>query len=144
MLRFVIDSGKRVRKGGKMVLISVIVFCSDLKRSYREILRGVNHYSDESNFEPAPLKVTAPSPHALSTIFVFLNGPKQLLVERMSNRQGHFMKRAMLESQLDTLGEPMKTGEGGVIEIHNQPSPELQMRDILSCLQPRADSSLHS
>lgn len=38
--------------------------------------------------------------------WVFLDGPRTLLLERMAGRQGHFMHPAMLDSQLATLERP--------------------------------------
>ncbi len=72
----------------------IIVSCSALKRSYRDRLRaaaGGNLY------------------------FVYLEGSKELLTERMGHRQGHFMPTSLLESQLQTLEVP--TGEPGVVTV---------------------------
>jgi len=72
----------------------IIVSCSALKRSYRDRLRaaaGGNLY------------------------FVYLEGSKELLTERMGHRKGHFMPTSLLESQLQTLEVP--TGESGVVTV---------------------------
>ncbi|EJJ28266.1 gluconokinase [Rhizobium sp. CF142] len=72
----------------------IIVSCSALKRSYRDRLRaatGGNLY------------------------FVYLEGSKELLTERMGHRKGHFMPTSLLESQLQTLEVP--TGEEGVVTV---------------------------
>jgi gluconokinase len=72
----------------------IIVSCSALKRSYRDRLRaaaGGNLY------------------------FVYLEGSKELLTERMGHRKGHFMPTSLLESQLQTLEVP--TGEPGVVTV---------------------------
>ncbi len=72
----------------------IIVSCSALKRIYRDRLRaaaGGNLY------------------------FVYLEGSKALLTDRMVHRKGHFMPASLLESQLQTLEVP--TGEPGVVTV---------------------------
>jgi gluconokinase len=39
---------------------------------------------------------------------VYLKGDRELLLERLSERHGHFMKPEMLDSQLATLEEPQR------------------------------------
>jgi len=63
---------------------SAIVTCSALKQRYRDVLIG----------DRAHVKL------------VYLKGSRDVLWSRISSRQGHFMKPAMLESQLATLEEP--------------------------------------
>ena len=61
-----------------------VLACSALKESYREqLLRGKDGVE-----------------------VIYLKGSYDLLLERMSARQGHFMKPEMLKSQFDTLQEP--------------------------------------
>jgi gluconokinase len=62
----------------------VVVACSALKRSYRDRLRRA----------------------APDLVLVYLHGDPELLLARMSQRDGHFMPTALLESQLATLEEP--------------------------------------
>lgn len=47
--------------------------------------------------------------------FVFLNGSRSVLEERMHHRTGHFMPPTLLDSQLRTLEPPI--GEPGVLVI---------------------------
>jgi len=61
-----------------------ILACSALKRKYREIL-GLNQ-TDVST--------------------VFLAGDAEILEQRISSREGHYMKPGMLTSQLETLEVP--------------------------------------
>jgi len=61
-----------------------ILACSALKRNYREIL-GLNQ-TDVST--------------------VFLRGDPEILEQRISSREGHYMKPGMLTSQLETLEVP--------------------------------------
>ena len=65
---------------------NVVLACSALKRSYRELL-GV-------------------SSDAKDIMLVYLKGTYELLLERMHSRQGHYMKEQMLASQLAGLEEP--------------------------------------
>ena len=62
----------------------LVVTCSALKRSYRDILRA-----------PAP-----------ELRFIFLNSPRAVISERLRERRGHFMPASLLDSQLTTLEEP--------------------------------------
>ena len=62
----------------------VVVACSALKRTYRDVLRTA----------------------APDVRFVFLNGPKSLIAERLESRRGHYMLASMLESQLAALEPP--------------------------------------
>jgi gluconokinase len=65
--------------------VGLVVSCSALKRSYRDLLRSVG--------DP-------------DMRFVYLKGIRALLAERMANRRGHFMPGSLLESQLAILEEP--------------------------------------
>jgi gluconokinase len=62
----------------------LVLTCSALKRSYRDVLRAA----------------------APELRFVFLKGPRALIAERLAERRGHFMPASLLESQLATLEEP--------------------------------------
>jgi len=65
--------------GGGLVLT-----CSALKRSYRDVLRTA----------------------APDVQFVFLEGSRGLIAERLAGRRGHFMPASLLDSQLATLEPP--------------------------------------
>lgn len=65
---------------------NAVFTCSALRREYRRIL----HTGGQSG----------------SVFFVYLQAPREVLNERLANRQGHYMKAQMLESQLETLEEP--------------------------------------
>jgi gluconokinase len=69
---------------------SVIVTCSALKRSYRDLLR-----------EGHP-----------SVWFAHVQASPEVLAGRLANRQGHYMPPSLLDSQLATL-EPLGDGEPG-------------------------------
>lgn len=65
-----------------------VVTCSALKKIYRDKLRRQG------------------------VVFVYMQGTFDEVMERLSHRQGHFMKPSMLQSQFDILEEP------GDDEIH--------------------------
>lgn len=73
----------------------VIVTCSALRRVYRDRLRdGAGR----------PL------------LFVFLNGSKETIAERLAERKGHFMPPSLLDSQFATL-EPPDADEPGIVRV---------------------------
>jgi gluconokinase len=61
-----------------------IVTCSALKKSYRDILIGTRK----------------------DVGLIYLKGTEDLIAERLSKRQGHFMPKGLLHSQFQTLEEP--------------------------------------
>ena len=61
-----------------------IVACSALKKIYRDRIRQ----------------------QAGPVVFLFLEGPPDLIRERMQQRVGHYMQPALLDSQLKTLEKP--------------------------------------
>ena len=73
-----------------------VVTCSALKENYRTVLLG----------DPAQVKL------------VYLKGSREVLWSRISSRLGHFMKPAMLDSQLATLEEP---AQALVVDIAQSP-----------------------
>ena len=84
---------------------SVVVACSALKRSYRELL-GIG-------------------PNAKDIKLVYLKGAYELLLERLHSRAGHYMKEQMLASQLADLEEPTDA-----ITIEISKSPERIVSEI--------------
>jgi gluconokinase len=62
----------------------LVLSCSALKRSYRDVLRAA----------------------APELRFVFLKGSRALIAARLAERRGHFMPASLLDSQLATLEEP--------------------------------------
>jgi gluconokinase len=80
--------------------IGLVVSCSALKRSYRDLLRSVG---------------------AADVRFVCLAGSRALLAERMAQRRGHFMPPSLLESQLAILEEPSPDERAWVCDITQAP-----------------------
>lgn len=93
---------------------NLVVTCSALRRSYRDVLRG------------ADARVR----------FVHLHGSRELLAERMGARQGHFMPFGLLESQLSTLEALQPDEDGVVVDIDG--SPEAIVEAALRALDLRA------
>jgi carbohydrate kinase (thermoresistant glucokinase family) len=80
----------------------LVVSCSALKRSYRDMLR------------------TAASQLA----FVHLHASRELLEARLTARPGHFMPSSLLDSQLQTL-EPPRADERALMLDATLPATEL-------------------
>ena len=80
--------------------IGLVVACSALKRSYRDLLR---------------------SRGAADVQFVYLAGDRPLIAERMAQRRDHFMPPGLLASQLASLQEPARDEEPWVYDIHQPP-----------------------
>ncbi|KAG8213675.1 Ctr copper transporter family-domain-containing protein [Butyriboletus roseoflavus] len=95
----------------------VIVACSSLKKAYRAVLRGEGSALDA---------------FSLPTYFVYLKGDRDVLMARMQNREGHFMKAGMLESQLDTLESP--EDEPGVVTVSVETSTREQVQRVVEML----------
>ncbi|RLL70595.1 gluconokinase [Streptomyces sp. Z26] len=76
-----------------------VVSCSALKRRYRDRLRAA---------DPA-------------LFFLHLDGSRELVAERLAGRRGHFMPRALLDSQFADL-EPLEPDErGAALTIDAEP-----------------------
>jgi gluconokinase len=77
----------------------IVIACSALKRSYRDILRA----------------------GAPDTRFVFLKGARELIAQRLADRAGHFMRPGMLDSQFAALEEPSDDENAWVCDIRRPP-----------------------
>ncbi len=88
----------RIREA-KAAGTGLVMSCSALRRSYREILRA----------EASDLR------------FVFLKGERGLIAERLAGRRGHFMPPSLLESQLAALEEPSPDEKAWVCDIRKSP-----------------------
>jgi len=87
----------------------LVVSCSALKRSYRDLLRSAG---DDT------------------VRFVFLAGSRALLAERMAQRREHFMPPSLLESQLAILEEPGPDERAWVCDIRE--TPEAIVADLVT------------
>ncbi|KAF8798930.1 carbohydrate kinase [Phlegmacium glaucopus] len=106
---------------------AVVISCSALKRRYRDILRGLGQQDSNVKLSTCensqPKKLESPNP---KTLFVYIEGTRDVLMDRMMRRSGHFMKTSMLDSQLETLENPAH--EEGVVVISATDSNEDQVR----------------
>lgn len=87
----------------------VVVACSALKRAYRDRLRAA----------------------VPGLRFVYLEGSKALIGERLAARTGHFMPAGLLDSQFAALEDP--TGEAGVLVARIGAEPPAIVE--LACLE---------
>lgn len=79
----------------------VVVTCSALKRRYRDVIR-IAAYNDND----------------VMVHFIFLKADEAVLLKRVQGRQGHFMKSAMVRSQMELLEEPDMQEQGrDVLEV---------------------------
>lgn len=99
---------RQARKDGKGLVMS----CSALKRSYRDVLRA----------EAGELQ------------FIYLRGPRPVIVERIAKRRGHFMPPALLDSQFDALQVPSPDEQAWVCDIAQSPE------DIVAALVARTSA----
>lgn len=93
----------------KRAKVGLVVSCSALKRSYRELLRS----GGDENVR-----------------FVYLAGTRALLAERLANRRRHFMPASLLESQLSALEEPSPDERAWVCDIRE--TPDTIVGDLLA------------
>jgi gluconokinase len=85
---------------------TAVLACSALKKKYRDLLREENE----------------------NVQFIYLHGDFDLIWQRMSARQGHYMKADMLQSQFDTLEIP---GSDEALTIHIDQKPDDIMAEIM-------------
>ena len=79
----------------------VVVTCSALKRKYRDVIR-IAAYND----------------HDVMVHFIYLRADADVLLARVMGRKGHYMKSAMVRSQMEALEEPDATEQGrDVLEV---------------------------
>jgi gluconokinase len=96
---------REARDAGK----GLVVACSALKRSYRDVLRA----------------------QAPDLQFVFLRGSRELIAQRLAKRGSkHFMPPSLLDSQLTTLEEPLPDEHVWIADIAQ--SPEQIVADLLA------------
>ena len=89
-----------------------VVSCSALKRSYRDRLRRGNK----------------------GLLFIYLKGSFDLIWPRIRDRQEHYMKSGMLQSQFDSLEEPVES-ESDVITVPIDQPLEAIVAEILSLIK---------
>jgi gluconokinase len=90
----------------------LVMACSALKRSYRDILRA----------------------QAPELQFVFLEGPRALIAQRLAGRRGHFMPVSLLDSQFATLEAPSADERAWVCDISDTPE------DLVAAIMARVSA----
>jgi len=136
----------------------IVVACSALRRTYRDILRTSS--SEQLDILLAPPQVPENHPHTasqlkhdtshhtmrypesnsaartvLKTFFIHIEGPREVLLQRMSVRKQHFMKETMLDSQLKTLERPDPAREENVITVDSMKSIAEQVDEAVEGLR---------
>lgn len=101
----------RTREGATTggVRVGGILACSALKKSYRDVLNG--HKIEFKRQHLIEDKVQSLIDVKTKVLFVHLDGPPQLIKERMESRRGHYMPPSLLDTQLGTLEPPTHPDE---------------------------------
>ncbi|WP_426996385.1 gluconokinase [Pseudarthrobacter sp. N5] len=94
-----------------------VVTCSALKKRYRDVLR------------------------AEGVTFVFLQGSKDRISNRLASRHGHFMPPALLESQFEALEAP--TEDENFISLCVSATPAEEAQEIIHRLHLAAAATGH-
>lgn len=93
----------------------VVVACSALKRKYRDVMR-----------------VAAYGSSSVRIHFVYLKLDEDVLIQRVTQRESHYMKGSMVQSQLAALEEPK--GEWDAMTINVQGSMEDVQRNVIEAV----------
>jgi gluconokinase len=109
--------GKRLQKA-RTEGSGLVMACSALKHSYREILR---------KYDP-------------DTFFLFLDGSSELVQKRVSSRNHEFMPASLIESQFKIL-EPLGPGENGM-RVDIAMTPQAAIEHILQVKAPPTENVL--
>lgn len=88
---------------------NIVLACSALKSSYRQVLQ-----IQDSRVQ-----------------FIYLQGSFELIYKRLKDRQNHFMKESLLQSQFETLEEPTPAE---AIYIDASQSPEVIVQEVINTL----------
>ena len=86
----------------------LVLSCSALKRSYRDLLR-------------------AAAPDAQ---FIFLDGSPVLIAERLAGRRGHYMPASLLDTQFATLERPAADERARVCSV--TPTPDVIVAALMA------------
>lgn len=77
-----------------------IVACSALKRKYRDVIRVAAYHNP-----------------SIKMHFIYLNLGKEGLLQRVNQREEHYMKGGMVESQLEALEEPFDEFDAVTVNV---------------------------
>lgn len=73
-----------------------VIVCSALKKRYRDMIRHGNS----------------------KVMFIFLDGTKELVLERIRKRENHYMKQEMVDSQFEALERPDNERDVIIVDIN--------------------------
>ncbi|KAJ5203072.1 hypothetical protein N7449_005151 [Penicillium cf. viridicatum] len=93
----------------------VVVACSALKQKYRDVMR-----------------VAAYGSSSVQIHFVYLKLSEEVLMQRVTQRESHYMKSGMVHSQLAALEEPK--GEWDAITINVEGTMEEVQRNVIDAV----------
>jgi gluconokinase len=99
-------------RAAKDARTGLVVSCSALKRSYRDLLRA----------------------EAGDVRFIFLRGDRALIAKRVATRSGHYMPQSLLESQFAALEEPGPEERVWECDVRELPA------DLVAALVARAST----
>jgi gluconokinase len=91
----------------------VVLTCSALKRKYRDVIRVAPYFTPNLHLH-----------------FIYLDAPEEVLLQRVSARQNHYMGANMVHSQFDILERP-KADEIDVLTVDVTRPAEAVMADAL-------------
>lgn len=103
------ESMGRINAGSE----GVVLTCSALKRKYRDVIRVAAYFD-----------------HHLLIHFIYLSASEEVLLQRVSQRQGHYMGANMVHSQFQAL-EPPSNDEIDVISVDVSRTLDEVKRDAL-------------
>jgi gluconokinase len=101
----------------------VVVACSALKQKYRDVMR-----------------VAAYGSPSVQIHFIYLKLSEEVLMQRVSQRQSHYMKSEMVRSQIQALEEPEK--EWDAITINVEGTPEQVQREVIDTVTKKLSEYL--
>ncbi|KAF1968310.1 carbohydrate kinase [Bimuria novae-zelandiae CBS 107.79] len=103
----------------------VVITCSALKKKYRDVIRTARLYDEDPN---------------ANVRFVYLKASKEVLLQRVGGRQGHYMKDTMVLSQLAALEEPSddETRKLHDVDIVDVSGSTQEVQDLVSAVVDKA------
>lgn len=96
----------------------VVVTCSALKHKYRDVIR-IAAYND----------------HDVLVHFIYLHADEEVLLQRVGDRKGHFMKSSMVRSQMEMLEEPRDDEQRDVLKVNCGPAITEVQRTVLGTVR---------
>ncbi len=124
-------------------LDGVVVTCSALKKSYRDVLRGKPAHSHSSQpSQPNSMiagvveakwreeQCVNAKDHGICTRFLYLSADEEVLIKRVVGREGHYMGANMVKSQLADLEAPSKEEKDSLRLDVGKPADEVEAEAV--------------